>query len=311
MKAIVVLATLGLASAYARHDIVEYINSMPSTWRAGHNSRFDGMTLDQVKHLMGTHINTTNSKHTTFGASLKEGIPSSFDSREQWPRCKSIQMVRDQGQCGSCWAFGAAESFSDRYCIASGQKAQHVFSPYALMTCSSMNMGCNGGRLSAAWDYIKDWGLPLDECQPYVGVNGSGTPACQWGKCLGDGSWNTWKVSSTSDPGCGYFSCSPSEMAEAIMKEGPIEGSFTVYEDFMHYTGGVYQHKTGSQLGGHAIKIIGWGVEDGTPYWLCTNSWGPTWGEKGFFKILRGSNECNIEHDNGAGTPVVKDDLFA
>jgi cathepsin B len=58
---------------------------------------------------------------------------------------------------------------------------------------------------------------------------------------------------------------------------------------------------TGKNLGGHAIKMIGWGVENGTPYWLCMNSWNKSWGEEGLFKILRGSNECGIEDSVVAG----------
>ena len=64
---------------------------------------------------------------------------------------------------------------------------------------------------------------------------------------------------------------------------------------------GVYEHKTGSFLGGHAIRILGWGVEDGTDYWLVANSWNPDWGDNGFFKIKRGSDECGIESNIGAG----------
>ncbi len=61
-------------------------------------------------------------------------------------------------------------------------------------------------------------------------------------------------------------------MAE-IMKNGPVESSFTVYADFPSYKSGVYQHVSGSELGGHAIKILGWGVENNTKYWLVANSW--------------------------------------
>lgn len=93
-------------------------------------------------------------------------------------------------------------------------------------------------------------------------------------------------------------------MMSEIFKNGPIEGAFTVYEDFLAYKSGVYKHTTGSQLGGHAIKIIGWGVENGTKYWLIVNSWNEGWGDKGTFKILRGSNHCGIENSSNAG--VVK-----
>ncbi len=85
------------------------------------------------------------------------------------------------------------------------------------------------------------------------------------------------------------------------MTNGPVTAAFTVYEDFPTYSSGVYQHTTGSALGGHAIKIIGWGVESGTPYWTVANSWNESWGDNGTFKILRGVNHCGIESQVVAG----------
>jgi len=89
------------------------------------------------------------------------------------------------------------------------------------------------------------------------------------------------------------------------MTHGPVEAAFTVYADFPSYKSGVYSHVSGSQLGGHAIKILGWGVENSTPYWLVANSWNEGWGDKGFFKIKRGSDECGIENSAVAGLPKL------
>ena len=89
-------------------------------------------------------------------------------------------------------------------------------------------------------------------------------------------------------------------LRQSIYNWGPITSAINVYEDFYEFdpkdNGEVYiWNGKGEQIGGHAIEITGWGVHKGTPYWQIKNSWGPTWGEDGYFKILRGSNHCNIE----------------
>lgn len=89
------------------------------------------------------------------------------------------------------------------------------------------------------------------------------------------------------------------------MTNGPVEGAFTVYEDLILYKSGVYEHVHGKPLGGHAIRILGWGVENNTPYWTVANSWNSDWGDNGFFKILRGENHCGIEDSISAGLPKI------
>ena len=81
-----------------------------------------------------------------------------------------------------------------------------------------------------------------------------------------------------------------------IMEGGPVETAFTVYSDFENYAGGIYHHVSGGMAGGHAVKFVGWGVDNGQKYWKVANSWNPYWGEKGYFRIVRGTNEGGIEH---------------
>ena len=85
------------------------------------------------------------------------------------------------------------------------------------------------------------------------------------------------------------------------MQGGSVEVAFTVYSDFENYASGIYKHTGGSYLGGHAVKMVGWGTENGVDYWKIANSWNPYWGEKGFFRIVRGTNECGIEGTVSAG----------
>jgi len=94
-----------------------------------------------------------------------------------------------------------------------------------------------------------------------------------------------------------------SAIRSEIYANGPVSAAFDVYEDFLTYKTGVYKHLTGDLLGGHAVKILGWGNEGGSDYWLVANSWNEDWGDQGFFKIVRGTDECGIEDEIYAGMP--------
>merc|ERR1711972_1199032 len=93
---------------------------------------------------------------------------------------------------------------------------------------------------------------------------------------------------------------------QSIMTDGPVEAAFTVYKDFENYSGGIYHQTSEEQLGGHAIRIVGWGVEGGVKYWKVANSWNPYWGEKGYFRIRRGNNEGGIEDQAIASAPDAR-----
>ncbi|EYC18389.1 hypothetical protein Y032_0028g1835 [Ancylostoma ceylanicum] len=99
------------------------------------------------------------------------------------------------------------------------------------------------------------------------------------------------------------------DIRREIWKNGPVQAGYYVYEDFRFYRGGIYKHQWGAQTGGHAVKIIGWGkaMVNGTdtPYWLIANSWNVKWGEKGYFRMIRGENNCNLESMIYAGTMKV------
>merc|ERR1712232_1457006 len=93
------------------------------------------------------------------------------------------------------------------------------------------------------------------------------------------------------------------QIQQMIYEGGPVETAFTVYSDFEDYAGGVYKHVTGKKAGGHAVKMVGWGVDNGVKYWKVANSWNPYWGENGYFRIRRGNNEEGIEDSVVASDP--------
>jgi cathepsin B len=310
--------------------MIDYINGLGTTWKAGKN--FDNYSVEYITRLLGVkddnhlYYKTHDIPFLTHDVS-NLAIPETFDAREQWPKCTTIGEIRDQGSCGSCWAFGAVEAMSDRICIASKGETVVEISAEDLLACCGFTcgMGCEGGYPSAAWNYWKSSGLVSGglynthkTCQPYSIAacehHTTGklpackselepTPKCQHTCASG------YSRSYTADK---HFGASVHRIARSvdqiqaeIMKNGPVEADFQVYGDFPNYKSGVYKQHSSQLLGGHAIKILGWGVENGTPYWLAANSWNEDWGDKGYFKIARGSDECGIENDIVAGLPKL------
>jgi cathepsin B len=96
---------------------------------------------------------------------ISNGVPDTFDARTKWTTC--VHEIRNQEQCGSCWAFGASEALSDRFCIASSGKVDVILSPEDLVACDTIDQGCNGGYLSMAWRYMTNTGIVTDSCFPY------------------------------------------------------------------------------------------------------------------------------------------------
>jgi len=117
---------------------------------------------------------------------------------------------------------------------------------------------------------------------------------------------NDWKSDKIGFTGSVGSANGEDKIAQAIMQGGPVETAFTVYTDFENYVSGVYHHVSGKAAGGHAVRIVGWGSENGQKYWKVANSWNPFWGEKGYFRIAKGTNECDIEHQVTFSSPTAK-----
>lgn len=287
-----------------------------STWVAGVNERFANMTYDDVRHLFGAEL-THISEHldSVLPESHYESLIADADLPTEYNSVTAhaglVHPIRDQQRCGSCWAFSAAETLGDRLAIATGKASSPVLSPEDMVSCDKTDQGCQGGRLPAAWAYLKGTGIVSDQCFPYGA--GSGTaPACP-SKCANGEDWTKSKVKAASS----YAVNGVANMQKEILAHGPIQVAFKVYKSFMTYKSGVYSKHFWELMpeGGHAVKIVGWGEESvkgffgtkTTPYWLVANSWNTSWGLDGYFKIKRGGSQCGIETMGPpyAGMPVV------
>ncbi|XP_038052073.1 cathepsin B-like [Patiria miniata] len=313
-------------------EMIRYVNNLNTTWKAGFN--FPGKNASFVKLLLGGKLTTSVPDDHRLPLKPRsdvdaKDIPENFDSMTKWPECDSMKKIYDQGACGAGWAFGALEAMSDRYCVFSNMKKVNVtLSEENLISCCGTHcgFGCEGGYPSAAWQYWVNTGIVTDGCQPYtfdpcrhVGGSDEGSdggapePTCapetQTPKChteCGKG----YNKSYTDDLHFGKSSYaiegSVTQIQEELINFGPVETSLNVFEDFFSYKSGVYQHVAGGFVNRQSVKMYGWGVTpDGVKYWLASNSWNDSWGEKGFFKILRGTNECGIEEDIFAGIPQL------
>jgi len=298
------LVVAALASVQAIDmELIDYINNAGSTWTAGVNKFMIGKSVDDVKALCGTILSKKHvPAHKTRFGSTGVTPDTSFDSRVQWPDC--IHPIRNQLQCGSCWAFSSSEVLSARFCIGSNDAINVILSPQDLVSCDFGNQGCNGGNLDLVWDYLVNTGIVTDACYPYISGNGWSYP-CNT-TCQNGAPWQPYLAKTGYKVGSEFdVKARPNTIAVEIQTNGPVQAGFTVYQDFMSYTSGIYQHLTGSALGGHAVKMVGWGVQNNTDYWIVANSWGTDWGMDGYFWILKGVNECGIEADVWAGLAAV------
>jgi len=285
---------------------LERINKIATTWTAGANKRFEGMTLKDAQSLLGwkgpfsSLANKRNLNIKSRNAPM--AVPSTFDARQQWPGC--VGAVRNQEDCGSCWAFAATESLSDRFCIASNGKINVTLSPQWLVDCFTLEYGCAGGYLDTTWEEMVKVGVATDSCVPYEGSNDQCPSQCQDGSNI-----QIYKSSNAYTVFENGSNANVLAIQTEIFNNGPVEVGFWVFDDFFSYSGGVYElHGPGNSfVGGHAVKIIGWGTDStsGTDYWLVQNSWGPDWGLNGHFMIRRGTDECSIEDQVATGIPLL------
>jgi cathepsin B len=268
-------------------SVVDIVNNDPtSTWVAVEYPRSVITTAKFVAMLGEEEL-----PHLDLIYEESETAPASFDGRSSWG--SSLKRVRNQESCGSCWAHASTQAIGTRFALKRCDKG--VLSVQDLVSCDTTDNGCNGGSGPTSMAWIKNKGVTTDACLPYVSGGGR-VPACP-AKCSNGSAITRYKISSAS-------TFNTKTVMDEVANNGPLYFRFTVYADFMNYKSGIYQHKTGSSQGGHAVTLVGWGEEKGVKYWILQNSWGSSWGESGYFRMLRGTNHCDSENGFYGGPPV-------
>jgi len=268
---------------------VTAINKQGLPWKAMLKGEFEGRTVGSfgtgLKHL-------PEEVRKQYIVSLDTAgfvPPVAYDARDvlaNQPSCTAFS-VADQGACGSCYAFSSATSYSARLCRFNPGSIGNVFvSPQEMMDCAN---GCDGGNPITVFTNLFETPVVENWCDPYQQKKGTCGSSCGKSNSY-SAQAGTVKVVG-SDGAAGVL-----QMQMELLRGGPGVVMFDIYDDFQAYSSGVYiKSSAAKQIGGHAVTLIGFGVDGGVPYWLIQNSWGPNWGLNGFAKIRRGTNECNLE----------------
>lgn len=221
-----------------------------------------------------------------------EDLPGSFDWREHG----AVTPVKNQGSCGSCWSFSTTGALEGANFLATGKL--EALSEQQLVDCdhecdpeepSSCDAGCNGGLMNTAFEYtLKTGGLMREKDYPYTGTDKG---ACKLDKSKIVASVHNFSVVSLDED----------QIAANLVKNGPLAVAINaVY--MQTYIGGVSCPFVCSKKLDHGVLLVGYG-ESGfspirmkeKPYWIIKNSWGPTWGEQGYYKICKGPNVCGVD----------------
>jgi len=204
--------------------------------------------------------------------------PQTLDWRNQ----NMVTPVKDQGQCGSCWAFSVTENIESMYCMKN-QIDCTTFAPLApqeIVDCDTTDQGCNGGDPPTAYAFVMQEGGMEDESDyPYTAQDGT----CNFQSNLVKVTISNWQyATSNSDE---------STMQSNLASWGPLSICVDA-EPWQDYTGGVLMASDCSNSLDHCVQLVGYDLTQSTPFWIVRNSWGADWGENGYIRLQYGQDTC-------------------
>lgn len=270
-------------------NIVSHNSDVSQNFTMGVN-QFTDLTPDEFRErfIGGLGFSSDISMIGSYGCkSFSSDASSSLPLSVDWREKGAVTSVKDQGQCGSCWAFSSTGAVEGAWAIFKGQLLD--LSEQELVDCATGlsygSSGCNGGQMDGGFKYVIEHGQCLLAVYPYTsGVSETGG-VCQ--KCS----------SSISMSSCSDVKSNDQVSLKVAVVQQPV--AIAIEADtryFQSYSGGVLDAASCGTNLDHGVLIVGYGTEDGMNYWLVKNSWSDTWGEQGYVKILRSdsTNDAGI-----------------
>jgi C1A family cysteine protease len=273
-------------------DLIEQHNAKKATYTLGHNQFSHMDSAEWSAYVKGT------GKPTKVNAEFTHHAPTEYVAASEgvdWVAKGAVNAVKDQGQCGSCWAFSTVGALEGAYKIKGN--ALDVFSEQWLVSCDNRknggsDLGCNGGLMDSAFEFLsKNGGLPASETVPYT----SGTT-----KQNGDCNMNVAKVAGTTPKSWTDVTPNSDAAMMSALDKQPVAVAIEADEKaFQLYKSGVFTAACGDNLD-HGVVAVGYGTDkaSGLDFYNVRNSWGSSWGEGGYIRFQRGvsqkSGQCGI-----------------
>uniref|UniRef100_A0A8U7NWL1 Cathepsin K n=1 Tax=Corvus moneduloides TaxID=1196302 RepID=A0A8U7NWL1_CORMO len=251
------------------------------TFELAMNHLGDMTSEEVVRTMTGLKVPRGHQRHneTLFVPDWTERAPAAMD----WRKKGYVTPVKNQGQCGSCWAFSSVGALEGQLKRKTGKLLS--LSPQNLVDCVANNDGCGGGYMTNAFEYVRqNRGIDSEDSYPYIGQDESCmySPTGKAAKCRGyreipEGNEKALK--------------------RAVARIGPISvGIDASLPSFQFYSRGVYYDEScNAENINHAVLAVGYGAQKGTKHWIIKNSWGEEWGNKGYVLLARNmNNACGV-----------------
>lgn len=265
--------------------IITHNNNSSVNFTLGVN-QFTDLTADE---FYSNHVGKISDMSTygSYGCKSYSSSNTDLPSNIDWRTKNAVSSVKDQGQCGSCWAFSSTGAIEGVWAISNGELLD--LSPQQLVDCATGfsygSHGCNGGEMDGAFKYVSEYGQCEETEYPYTSGVSKTSGTCK--KC---------HIAVTTFSCADVTSKDQLSLKNAVFQQ-PV--SVAIEADtryFQSYSGGVLDSSSCGTKLDHGVLVVGYGEEKGNKYWLVKNSWGSSWGENGYVKILRSdsTNDAGI-----------------